>query len=118
MGRHHGLLISALLSGGALATTATGCAGPTTPLGAIWSLHPEDASKVEWESPKPAQKTTGPSRGLASIFSLGADRKPEIQFDPPRQVLHGPRTLRVIIEDPRGVNENYGIQVRYRGQDV
>lgn len=99
----------------------SGCAGPTTPLGAIWELHPptQDSpplSQVEEE--EDAAPHAAPARGLASVLSFGRDRDPKIQFDPPHQVLHGPHALKVIVDDPLGVHEGYGFEVRYHGHDV
>jgi hypothetical protein len=60
----------------------------------------------------------GAARGLASVFSLGAAGNPQIRFDPPRQVLHGPHTLRIIVDDPIAVPRDTGLRIRYHGHDV
>lgn len=115
------LLLSAALSG---------CAGPTTPLGAIWSLTPEaakqkkiltDALQVQAYDDT-ASKTTpeklppplpiGPAEAVATLTpqppanatparSLGSPKlHPHISFWPRHLVLHGRTPLRITIEDP------------------
>lgn len=88
---------------------ASGCAGPMTPLGAVWSL--------DGPTTRPAgQDSDAVTRQLAS--GEGVSSRPVISFDPPRQVLHGPYLLRLVIEDPAGVPEDYDLNVRYGGHDV
>lgn len=100
--------------------TVSGCAGPTTPLGAIWSLQSRDGES---------------SRGLADIASLAGMQDavialaspvppPTLRFNPPRQVLHGRRAIQVIIDDEGGVprlpwlGNGHEFRVRYHGHDV
>lgn len=101
---------------------ASGCAGPTTPLGAIWDLHPETSDLVPEMNAdgvgRPVRSRRGGSRGIASLLSFVRGRDPEIRFDPPRQVLHGAHTLKLIIDDPRGIADDSGLRIRYHGHDV
>jgi hypothetical protein len=95
-----------------------------TPLGAIWELHPDSSAlpgldgEVELTPAQLAATRKGASRGLASILSFVRGRDPEIRFDPPRQVLHGAHTLKVIVDDPKGATDNSGLRIRYHGHDV
>lgn len=91
------------------AAAATGCAGPTTPLGAVWSLTPAAAkAAVEKDelikSQTGAQKTGAPS--------------PRISFSPTHQVLHGRSPLRIEIQDPTGDMGDYQLAIHYNGLDV
>jgi hypothetical protein len=105
----------------------SGCAGPTTPLGAIWDLKPSRSERekiVQRQEERPDElpaRALG-SRAPASLFGFstgfGTDRNPTVTFDPPRQVLHGPRTVKVIIDDPRGIRAGYDLKVRYHGHDI
>lgn len=73
-----------------------GCAGPSTPFGAL-----------NWPSFLGGQeKADGSSPGY------------RIRFFPERQVLHGSTDLELIIEDADGVVENPKVQVSYNGKDV
>jgi hypothetical protein len=79
---------------------------------------------------KPPVGSNVASRGIASLRNAisGAwgrsEAPPRISFDPPRQVLHGPRTIRVTIENtgegPADQSSELlkGFKVRYHGHDV
>lgn len=116
-------------------TLTSGCAGPATPLGAIWDLRPQwqgsaltsDALNEGFDEDghstglRPSELDREPSRKIASFLGMASpshEHDPKIQFDPPRQWLHGPHSLKVIIDDPRGVGRDYGFEVRYHGYDV
>lgn len=86
----------------AVLASALGCAGPATPLGAVWAT---DSSQVK----------NGPLSFIASIFK-SADS--EIRFTPHRQVLHGRSPIMVSIKDPAGIKSNYRVVVRHNGLDV
>jgi hypothetical protein len=108
----------------------TGCAGPTTPLGAIWSLTPEAANQKKILTnalqsqayDDTASKTTpeklppplpaGPAQTVASLTpqappevapvrALASPKPhPHISFWPKHLVLHGRTPVRITIEDP------------------
>ncbi len=88
---------------GALALV--GCAGPSTPLGAVWAFHPSQVDRTLASVPDEPAVTEG-EPGV------------HIDFNPTRQVLHGPKPLIVKIEDFNGIPENPKLQVRYDGLDV
>ncbi len=104
----------------------SGCAGPTTPLGAIWGIKPSAvvaANRGSTKTVEPEREEAGagqpyrfPASGLWA--EAIAKSRPRLRFDPPRQALHGPKTLKVIIEDPLGVKADYDFKVRYHGHDV
>jgi len=72
-----------------------GCAGPTTPLGAVWVVKVPERAKAEhnWDRAK-------------------------ISFFPPRQVLHGPAPMMITIHDPDGIHADHELRVQYNGKDV
>lgn len=76
-----------------------GCAGPMSPFGAI-------SMKQKWASDD-AKKTVGVNKSRARV-----------RFTPDRQVLHGAANFSVIIEDPEGVPEDFGLVVNYNGMNV
>lgn len=80
---------------------ALGCVGPMTPFGATSSF-----------GPKPATEMTAPKATWMD------KRRARVRFSPDRQVLHGPSPIRVIIEDPEGVPEDFHLQISYNGVDV
>ena len=77
-----------------------GCAGPSTPLGSVWNLAPARVSPED--------------RSPASVSERGAT----LYFDPPRQNPHGRAPLKIVIDDPAGIPEDYEFWVRYQGVDV
>ncbi len=97
--------------GGAL--WIAGCAGPTTPLGPLsdWGTSIEGdgvAGRVSWSAGWNVGEEEVPSRlSRASV-----------RFEPPRQVLHGARNLRVRIEDPSGIRDDFRLRVRFNGIDI
>src|SRR4051812_34645990 len=78
--------------------SSVGCAGPMTPFGAL-DLAQSKAASVE--------------ESLALSKHV-----PTIRFTPQRQVLHGPATFSVIVEDPNGVSEDFRLLVSYNGLDI
>lgn len=83
----------------------SGCAGPNTPLGALWAVHPSQVSRTLASVPEAPNETNG----VPGV---------KIDFKPTRQVLHGPKPLFVRIEDPSGIPDDPRLQVRYDGMDV
>lgn len=81
-----------------------GCAGPATPLGAVWALTPGQARATdEMDEARNAPK------GLL----------PKIRFSPRRQILHGPSRVRVVIEDDTVSNlADSRFLVHYNGLDI
>lgn len=88
-----------------VALTLEGCAGPHTPLGAIWSLNP---TPVLADHAEEAQRQDDPLRPTP----------PVIQVSPNKQVLHGPSPVKLLIRDPVGDLKNFDLAVRYDGYDV
>lgn len=85
---------------GGLILSLTSCAGPTTPLGAVWAFTPAQAFGA---TVKPnAESPDGP----------------HIHFTPSRQVLHGPSPMRIEIEDKYINFADYELAIRYNGLDV
>ena len=95
------IMIAAFASGLGMA----GCAGPSTPLGALWAVHPSQVTRELAEVPDQPSPTLG-APGVT------------IDFRPERQVLHGPKPLVVRIADTQGLAEKPRIRVRYDGLDV
>src|SRR5690242_5307979 len=77
-----------------------GCAGPTTPFGAL-SLVRKAASVEASDSSAPTAKS-----------------RAQVHFSPDRQVLHGATNFSVIIDDPEGVPEDLNLKINYNGLDV
>ena len=107
MKHNNALLLLLAMTGSAL--SLTGCAGPSTPLGAPWAT---DSSQVK----------NGPLSFIASIFKISG-RKPDamaanIRIYPQRQILHRPSPMTVVVEDLGGIRANYKLVVRYNGLDV
>lgn len=89
--------------------TLTGCAGPHTPLGAIWTLNvPKLVLK-----PGSVQE---PIRYLASSET----QLPRLRINPSRQILHGPATLTITIDESNEITgpEAFELRVFYNGIDV
>jgi hypothetical protein len=89
----------------ATATLVAGCAGPSTPLGGIWAVHPNQVDRTLASVPDAPTETSG-VEGV------------KIDFKPTRQVLHGPKPLIVRVQDPNGIPENPRFKIRYDGYDV
>ncbi|MBX3021393.1 MAG: transglycosylase SLT domain-containing protein [Bdellovibrionales bacterium] len=77
----------------------TACAGPMSPFGAI--------------------------NGLPKLVSMGDGkvqpwngRDTRVSFYPSHQVLHGPTSFSIIVEDPEGVPKDHWMQLSYNGLDV
>ena len=64
--------------------TLVGCAGPSTPLGAVWAMHPSQVSRTLAAVPDAPNET----EGVPGV---------KIDFKPNHQVLHGPKPL--VVED-------------------
>ncbi len=89
---------------GAALGVASGCAGPSTPLGAVWAVHPSQVN-----APR-----------LALIASV-VKESPSVQFFPSRQVLHSPTSLTLVIHDPagfHGVKPLSHLTIRHNGLDI
>lgn len=85
-----------------------GCAGPATPLGALWATTSTEVKN-------------GPLSFIASIFNFagrGPDSVSDIRFYPKRQILHRATPMTVVVEDLNGIRANYKLVVRYNGMDV
>jgi hypothetical protein len=80
----------------------TGCAGPTTPLGAPWATNESETRN-------------GPLAYISSLFKI---EQAEIRFYPRRQNLHGPHPFTILIHDPAGVKSNFHLIVRHNGLEV
>ena len=85
-----------------------GCAGPTTPLGAVRAYFPNGGRLPHFLE-----------RSLGSLDSFTfPSAPPQIHFNPRRQVLHRAHPLTVTIEDSAGINDDFELQVAYNGFDV
>lgn len=80
----------------------TGCAGPTTPFGAIDGFA----------------YLTGQGKNAKSAGSGDDASDIKLRFLPERQVLHGSSGFAVTIEDPQGVPPRYELTMTYNGHDV
>jgi hypothetical protein len=87
-----------------IALGTCGCAGPTTPLGAVWAFTPAQAKGIDVET--------------LLRESLVSARGPHILTSPTRQVLHTTSPLKILIKDPEGDLANFSFIVRYNGLDV
>lgn len=86
------LLIVSLLAG-----YVVGCAGPTTPFGAL-ALRAGKALSLDFEKAEETQA--------------------RVRFLPERQVLHAAADFQVILEDPKGIPNDFYLSVSYNGLDV
>jgi hypothetical protein len=91
--------VNALMAALCLIMGLTGCAGPTTPFGALNGFG-DAAEKVG-----------------AALFG-GLPSGTHIRFTPRRQVLHDRTTFDVIIDDPSGVPEDHKLVFIYNGKDM
>jgi hypothetical protein len=78
-----------------------GCAGPTTPFGAVDIFHPSQLQPVDQER-MPATTATDPT----------------IKFSPHHQPLHDASTFIITIEDPAGIPDDYRLSLRYNNLDI
>jgi hypothetical protein len=82
-----------------LILSLTGCAGPTTPFGAINGFG--SFAKV-----------------VSSKLFGGVASGTHIRFTPRRQVLHDRMTFDIIIDDPEGIPDSYSLLFIYNGRDM
>jgi hypothetical protein len=82
------------------------CAGPATPLGGVWGIEVSQVAPTFGEELAEAATVTDESGG------------PKIRFNPPRQVLHAPKPMTLVIEDPHGTPNVSSLRIRYNGLDV
>ncbi|MDZ4660597.1 MAG: transglycosylase SLT domain-containing protein [Pseudomonadota bacterium] len=99
-----------------LLTILVGCAGPTTPLGAIHSLG--KPNKKNFAKIKTQKSEEFPELSQAPARSLAQDDKPKIYFYPGKQVLHQVNDLNIQIHDPKGISPDYKTFVFYDGYDI
>lgn len=83
---------------GMAACLLSACAGPMTPFGALNTVHRLPEAEAE-----------GDSLGKSDV---------KIEFSPRRQVLHGQSPITIVIQDKKGVPENFLLRVSYNGIDV
>lgn len=82
-----------------LSLSLVGCAGPNTPVGAIWDLSPSSV--------------------IGEFTRRADDVFPQIQLYPSKQVLHASTPLKVaILDDPRSALDTRRFTIRYNGYDV
>lgn len=88
----------------------SGCAGPTTPFGPLSESEAVKKKKAAWKAVDQSLKlVTKVERKL---------EEPTIDFNPTRQVLHGPTNFKVRIRDPLGVPPEHRVVVLHNGYDV
>ena len=104
-----------------LGSGLVGCAGPTTPLGAVWALFPSETTRLQEDFPEKkveilshAADAEGPAITQAQSETTG----PAMDISPSKQILHGPAPLRLQIKDPSGDLVHFNLWVRYNGFDV
>lgn len=90
---------------GIMGAGSSGCAGPHTPFGAVWTVTPAEAAPT-FSAPVSGDDFKDP------------DSSPSIRITPSRQILHGPSNVKLIIRDPLGDFSEYELSVRYNGIDV
>lgn len=101
-----------------------GCAGPTTPFGAVSVT--ETINKIEQKISKreeawnfSASKAVRSPQNLEnSLVERVVRSEPKIFFKPERQVLHKKSLFSMMIEDPEGITKNHDLKVFYNGFDV
>jgi hypothetical protein len=101
------------LSLAALALYVAGCAGPSTPLGAVWATHPSEVNRPRLAMVASVLKQ--------AIMDAEDPEKPSVHFFPSRQVLHGPTPLTLVVYDPSGFNSEQpyaNMTMRHNGLDV
>lgn len=87
-----------------LAFWVLGCAGPTTPFGAVHTIK-KPSKKSFLEARKTHETIVKPST-------------PRMYFYPQKQVLHTSSDLIIQIQDPKGVDYGYQFHIYYNGYDV
>ncbi|MBC7691504.1 MAG: lytic transglycosylase domain-containing protein [Methylotenera sp.] len=94
-----------------------GCAGPSTPLGAIWKLGPDLAGQAELDADasERAEKDMD-FEDLKTAFAPRDPEDPQVNLHPRHQVLHAARALRISIDDRQP--EWGALTVKYDGFDV
>lgn len=102
-----------------MVSSLTGCAGPTTPFGAIHALA--KPNKRNFIDMKIASEKSEKEEKLDKNKRMPAEFKPttpRIYFYPRKQVLHSKTDLTVQIYDPKGIHPDYRAYVFYNGYDV
>jgi len=97
-----------------------GCAGPTSPFGAIGPLQNKLAVTLEKASGPlltPVLPATHNERSIAESFKKTKNNI-SIEFFPRRQYLHDKSTLKIKIRDPQGMTSTSSIKVLYDGQNI
>ncbi len=90
----------------------SGCAGPTTPFGAV------PLKKSAIPSLPQDDEEDDDDRMVASVQDPKNYAHPRIVFSPKRQLLHDKAKFSLIIEDPQGIPKDFEIMVIYNGIDV
>lgn len=90
-----------------------GCAGPTTPFGAIHSLAPQ--TQVLDDVLPQTQIEPEPSAPAAIALRAPASVTPSIRHFPSAQVLHDKMDLGVAVRDRMGVHQDSQIQIQFNG---
>ena len=102
-----------------------GCAGPYTPFGAVNTMKsPPDAVKeanakiVMVDEPEAEAEPEPEQREPALLSILVPSKRPSIQFQPDRQVLHGYKDWHVQINDVETANFKDRLKIIFNKQDV
>jgi soluble lytic murein transglycosylase-like protein len=102
---------------GFITLTSCGCAGPTTPFGALHTLTPvepifeSDELVIETTEILTETQHEWITRGPSSIA-------PQIALSPKAQVLHDKMDLTVAIQDQQGLSRHSRLEVFFNGQKV
>lgn len=101
-----------------------GCAGPSTPLGALWTVTPpQRVAPIQKSNFKPDLSTSN----FKSDFGVYQDKKsltnrllgrPEIRLKPARQVLHGPSQIQITVDDSLDPPDRDHLKIYYDRLDV
>lgn len=86
-----------------LSTFVCGCAGPTTPFGALNGFATHYGSEDAISDRAAAKSMTGDVK---------------IDFRPTRQILHGPSNFSVKVFDAKGIPENFNLNLYYNNEDL
>lgn len=84
----------------------SGCVGPATPFGAIKELDVRESQRI-------AKLIRSTSK--AEIEQI---IRPQISFQPKRQVLHDASKLKIVVDDPMQIADTSQVSVLYNGFDV